>query len=299
MARAKIVLFVVRILLLTIIVSNSLFVTGVVGLTEMTIVQKLFRLSELVCLTLFFSGFFVFYLIRMKVEKAGNFEKVLEGVLSKIDKLEEWRLDYLKEKCTETWLTATPNNIYGIVLSAVESRDEIRDRYGLHILNTPSHCDSCNTKFSTTHTLDCKVGSIIHSRRDESHDSLGWLACAGFQPCNVRDEPHIKPCRDNGGKDESNKLTESRTGVQCEIDSDQSDLLIRGFWDRNTDCITDVRLCDVNQTSYLTHKPASIVKSAENEQKRSIWSPASNREETLLLLLYLVKVCLEKKRIYI
>ena len=115
----------------------------------------------------------------MKVEKAGNFEKVLEGVLSKIDKLAAWHLDYLKEKCTGTWLTAIPNNIYGIVLSAVESRDELRHRYGLHILNTPSHCDGCNTKLSTTHALGCKVGGLIHySRHDESRDSLGWLVCA-------------------------------------------------------------------------------------------------------------------------
>ena len=49
--------------------------------------------------------------------------------------------------------------------------------------------------------------------------SLGWLACAGFQPSNVRDEQDVNPCRDNGGKDESNKLIESQTGVQCKINS--------------------------------------------------------------------------------
>ena len=102
------------------------------------------------------------------------------------------------------------------VLSAVEFRDELRNRYGLHIWNAPSHCDGCHTKFSTIHALGCKVVGLIHSR----HDSLGWLACAGFHPSNVCDEPHINPCRDNGGKDESNKLTESQTGVQCEINSD-------------------------------------------------------------------------------
>ena len=107
----------------------------------------------------------------------------------------------------------------GTVLSAVEFRDELHDRYGLNILNAPSHCDGYNTKFSTTHALGCKVGGIIHSLHDESRDSLGWLACAGFQPSNVRDEKHVNPCRDNGGKDESNKLIESQTRVQCEINS--------------------------------------------------------------------------------
>ena len=64
------------------------------------------------------------------------------------------------------------------VLSEVEFRDELRDRYGLRILNTPSHCDGCNTKFSITHVLGCKFSGLIHSRHDESRDSLGWLACA-------------------------------------------------------------------------------------------------------------------------
>ena len=140
---------------------------------------------------------------------------------------------------------------------------------GLSILNAPSHCDGCDTKFSITHALGCKVGGLIHSRHDERRrDSLGFLACAGFQPSNIHNEPHINPCRDNGGTDDSSRLTESQTGVQCELNGDRGDLLIRGFWERNTDCIIDVRICDVNQASYLTRKPASIVKCAENAKKK-------------------------------
>ena len=126
---------------------------------------------------------------------------------------------------------ATPNNMCGTILSVVQFRDELRDRYGLNILNTPSHCDGCNIKLSITHALGCKAGGIIHSRHDESRVSLGWLACAGFQPSNVRDELHINPCRDNGGKDESKNLTEFQTGIRCVINSDRGDILIRGFWD--------------------------------------------------------------------
>ena len=106
------------------------------------------------------------------------------------------------------------------------------DVNGLEILYTQSHCDGCNTKFSATYyAFSCsKVGGLIHSRHDESRDSLGQFACAGFQPSNVRDEPHINdPCRDNGGKDESNKLTVSQTGMQYEINSDRGDLFIRFF----------------------------------------------------------------------
>ena len=56
---------------------------------------------------------------------------------------------------------ATPNNMCGTILSVVQFRDELRDRYGLNILNTPSHCDGCNIKLSITHALGCKAGGII------------------------------------------------------------------------------------------------------------------------------------------
>ena len=59
-------------------------------------------------------------------------------------------------------------------LSAVEFRDKLCDRYGLDILNAPSHCDGCNEKFSITHALGCKVGVLIHSRHDESRDILAF-----------------------------------------------------------------------------------------------------------------------------
>ena len=83
----------------------------------------------------------------MKVEKAANFEKTLESVRSKMNKLGAQRLEYLKEKGSGTWLAATSNKPCGTVLSAVEFRDELRDRYGLDMFNAPSHCNGCNDKF--------------------------------------------------------------------------------------------------------------------------------------------------------
>ena len=158
---------------------------------------------------------------------------------------------------------SNPEFVCGTILSALEFRDELRDRYGLKILNTPSHCDGCTSEFSTTHALSCKIGGLIHSRHDESRDTLGCLACAGFQPSNVRDEPLINPCRDIGGKNDTH--VEPQTGL--ELEADRGDLLIRGFWDRSTDCIIDVRICDVHQPSYLVRNPVSILKSAETSKK--------------------------------
>lgn len=62
----------------------------------------------------------------------------------------------------------TPNNVSGIVLSALEFRDELRDRYSLKILDISSYCDGCTSKFSTSHALVCKVGGLVHSCHNDS-----------------------------------------------------------------------------------------------------------------------------------
>ena len=43
--------------------------------------------------------------------------------------------------------------------------------------------------------------------------------------------------------------------------------MIRGFWDRSSDCIIDVRICDVHQSSYLIRNPVNILKSTETSKK--------------------------------
>ena len=121
----------------------------------------------------------------MKKKKLASSDDVLRKVESGIDKNGARRLNCLKEK--RTWLAATPSFICGTILSALEFKDELKDRYGMKILNTPSHCDGCTSEFPTTHALSYKVGGLIHSRHDESRETLGCLACAGFQPSNVRD----------------------------------------------------------------------------------------------------------------
>ena len=230
---------------------------------------------------------------RLKVEMI---DSVLKNIRGGLAKKSIRHLEYLQEKGTETWVAAIPNNDYNTVLSAVEFRDELRDRYELGVLDSPSHYDGCNNSFTTTHALACKVGGLIHSRHDESRDSVVFFAYAGFQPSNIRDESLINPCRDIRRKDENTKLIESTSGIVAELNSDRGDLLIRGFWDRSTDCIIDVRIFNVNQSSYLTHEPASIIKSAENSKKSQYLEPClAQREDTLLRLLCHVNVCLGRK----
>ena len=89
------------------------------------------------------------------------------------------------------------------------------------------------------------------------------MACAGFQPSNVRDEPLINPCREIGWKFDTH--VEPQTGL--ELEAGRGDLLIRRFWNRSTEFIIDVRICDVHQPSYLVRNPVNILKSAEISKK--------------------------------
>lgn len=52
---------------------------------------------------------------------------------------------------------------------------------------------------------------------------------------------------------------------------------MRGFWKRGTDCIIDVRTCDVNQPSYLSCKPTNVIKSAENDKKKKYLEPCDRQ----------------------
>ena len=112
----------------------------------------------------------------IKEEKVVKANKITNRAKNKMKIFDARKLDYLREKGTRKWLAATPNNLCGTVVSVVEFRDELRDRYGFGVLNTPSHCNGCGSKFSITRALSCKrvawsvldmMKVVIHS--DTSH----------------------------------------------------------------------------------------------------------------------------------
>ena len=158
-----------------------------------------------------------------------------------------------------------PSYSCGTILSPTEFRDELRDRYGLPLLNPPENCDGCTQKFSISHSFGCKVGGLVTSRQNGGRDTLICLESAGFMPSNVRDEPIINPSRDAEG---NQTLKDPASGLEAELCGDRGDIPIRGFWEQSTDCIIDVRISDVNQPSYLRRQPSSILKGAETEKKR-------------------------------
>ena len=63
-------------------------------------------------------------------------------------------------------------------------------------------------------------------------------------------------------------MHDESTGLTAEINTEQGVILVRCFWTRDTYCIVDVRICDVNLKFYLTKNPSTIIKNAEAEKIR-------------------------------
>ena len=132
-----------------------------------------------------------------------------------------------------------PNTFCGMLLSPSEFTDELRLHYKLPLLDIQTQCDGCTAKFSVSHSLSYKVGSLIKIRYNESRDTIECMAYTSFQPLNICNEPIIYPCH------VINELKDTTSGISMEI-QDRGDLLVRIFWNHHIDCIIDVRVCDVN-----------------------------------------------------
>ena len=70
-------------------------------------------------------------------------------------------------------------------------RDALFMRYGLEPPDLPTHCNGCQSKFSISHALDCKKGSLVTARHNELRDGVSDMAGKAFTPSHVRDDPLI------------------------------------------------------------------------------------------------------------
>jgi len=152
-----------------------------------------------------------------------------------------------------------PSTINGTTLSALEFRDSLHLRYARTPPNLPTHCDGCCSKFSVSHALQCKKGGLVTIRHDEIKDELIDIASRAFTPSAVRDEPVINPCR----------ATDNSTTADVEATNrNRGDVLIRGLWERGTDCIIDVRVTDTNAKSVIRRNPEDVLEAQEREKMK-------------------------------
>jgi hypothetical protein len=160
---------------------------------------------------------------------------------------------------TGAWLTVMPSTIAGTELSADEYRDSLHMRYGREPAGLQPQCDGCGAKFDTRHAFSCRKGGLIIIRHNEIRDELCDMACRAFQPSAIRDEPKIHQGRgtEQGEKDKP-----------MDDNDNKGDVLIRGLWEKGTDCIIDVRVTDTDAPSYIKTSPAKALETAERAKKK-------------------------------
>ena len=90
---------------------------------------------------------------------------------------------------TGAWITVLLSTVNGTDLGAQEWRDALFLSYGLEPPDLPMHCDGCVARFTISHALDCKKGSLVTACHNEFRDGVAYLAGKAFTPAHVRDNP--------------------------------------------------------------------------------------------------------------
>jgi predicted RNA-binding Zn-ribbon protein involved in translation (DUF1610 family) len=160
---------------------------------------------------------------------------------------------------TGAWLADMPSTIAGIELSSDEFCDSLHIRYGCTSQRLKPACDGCGAAFTTRRAFYCPKGGLVIIRHNKVRDELSDMVARAFQPSAVRDKPKIHQC------------CPAKVGKSCAplIDSkDRGDVLIRGFWEKGTDCILGVRVTDTDATSYALNPSDKVLAASDKLKKK-------------------------------
>ena len=61
------------------------------------------------------------------------------------------------------------------------------------------------------------------------------------------------------------------------LNADRGDLLVRGFWEKSTDTIIDVRVTNLDSKSYKNLPPKKYLERQEKEKKKKYCKPYENQ----------------------
>ncbi len=148
-----------------------------------------------------------------------------------------------------------PSHVGETILSSTEFRDALMLRYARVPSNLPTSCNGCgeSKEFDVNHDLNCKKGGLVTVRHDKIRDELRDLLAHVFSPSRIRCEPMINPAlmHANGTKTH----VPSASSSSDFLNADRGDLLVRGFWEKSTNTIIDVRVTNLDSKSYKNLPP--------------------------------------------
>ena len=96
----------------------------------------------------------------------------------------------------------------------------------------------------------------MHHRHDEIRDELRYLAVCAYIKGAVREEPLINAGEANRGHED----------VMID-NNNRGDLMIRGLWSRQKECILDVRVTNLDSTLYKKRDPKKILLQKSKEKR--------------------------------
>ena len=153
------------------------------------------------------------------------------------------------------WLNVLPLAQHHFDLSAQEFQDALCLPYHRPLSLLPARCDRCGEDFSLAHALDRRKGGLVTQYHNEIRDALGDFAALGYRE--VVREPLVSD-RD----DSSSALI--------------ADLGVRGVWTPQAEALFDVRVTDMDASSYVNRSVAAVLASAEEEKKHKYLSAAES-----------------------
>jgi hypothetical protein len=207
-----------------------------------------------------------------KSKKKATHEATFNEVTKHLPRSQQRALE--RAKVTGQFLSVIPSQTNGTVLSAAEFRDAILIRYSRQPSDLQKHCDGCGKAFDVNHALTCKRGGLIIVRHDEIRDELCDIASKALIPSKVRDEPKIHPGHTSRGQEQQEAEQPVATKLnKTDPNEDRGDILIRGLWERGTDCIIDVRITDLDSKTNWQKEPMKALAQHEKEKKKKYLQP--------------------------
>jgi hypothetical protein len=165
---------------------------------------------------------------------------------------------------TSAWLTVLPSTIAGTELSSDELCDSPHIRYVFTPAGLQPTCYGYGASFNTRHAFSCAKDGLAILIHNELHDKLCDMAFGAFQLSVVRDEAKIHKCRPAQAGQPCTQMTENE---------DRGDILIRGLWERGTNCILGVRDMDTDTPTYQIKDQSKVLQAAEHPEKKKYLQP--------------------------
>ena len=196
------------------------------------------------------------------------------------------------------WLTVVPNRLNDTILSAEEWRDNVRLRYNFKPMEMPDLCDGCGAKLTVEHALQCKVGGLVHMRHNDLMHTFGFICGQAFSPGAVVYEPFIQTCEQRAKEADAAAATADTRAQEHQANQSQNattpvttndergDILVNNFWQRQRQCIFDVRVTDADAKSHRHKAPSAVLRQHEREKIRKYKKACLERRRDFTPLCY-------------